>query len=278
MAAAVPQWFFLTAVGLFGLLFGSLANVIIWRVPRGESIVSPGSHCPACGTAIRWYDNVPVLSWVVLRARCRECGTRISARYPIVEALSAILWLVAAVLWGMSIRTVFGVCLFYLLLVLTYIDIDHLRLPNALVATLAGVGVIGVAVAQWGGTPAVPFFTGGGVIASPFGSATVGLLIGVGVSVAMAGGYALVRKSAGLGMGDIKLLGVLGIYFGPYVLMVLMVGSILGAVTGLLTLRQHAEGAAARIPFGPFLAVAAVIVAAWGPSIWNWYVGLAGLS
>ncbi len=276
--AAIPQWFFLTSVGLFGLLFGSLANVIIWRVPRGESIVAPGSHCPACGTAINWYDNIPVLSWIVLGARCRECGVRISARYPVVEALSGMLWLLAAVLWGMTLRTVFGVSLFYLLLVLTCIDLDHLRLPNVIVGALGGLGLVGVVLSQLLGVGVVPLLEAAGWLQNPFVYAGVGLAIGLGVSVLMAGGYALVRGKAGLGMGDIKLLAVLGIFFGPYVLMVLMFGSILGAIIGIALGRAKSGGEPARIPFGPFLAGAAVIVAAWGPAIWTWYLGLVGLS
>ncbi len=276
--SAIPEWFFLVSIGLFGLLFGSLANVIIWRVPRHESIVTPGSHCPACGTQIRWYDNIPILSWVVLRARCRECGAPISARYPVVEALSGALWLAAAMKWGMSFQTALGITLFYLLLVLTYIDIDHLRLPNSIVVVLAGVGVLGVAISQVSGAAGLPLFLGGGILATPIGSAAVGFLIGAGISIAMAGGYALVRKSAGLGMGDIKLLAVLGIWFGPYVLMVLVIGSILGAVIGLAAAgrRGPSEGPV-RVPFGPFLAIAALMVSIWGAQLWTWYAGIAGL-
>lgn len=274
---AIPQWFFVVSVGLFGLLFGSLANVIIWRVPRGESIVAPGSHCPSCGTAIRWYDNIPIVSWIVLGARCRECGVRIAIRYPIVEALSGILWVLAAATWGMSLRTFFGVALFYLLLILTCIDLDHLRLPNTIVGVMAGFGVVGVALAQVTGAEVLPFFQGTGSFSNPVIYAVTGLAIGAGVSIAMAGTYALVRKQAGLGMGDIKLLAVLGVYFGPYVLMVLMLGSILGAPVGIALARQHTGVGAARIPFGPFLAVASVVVGVAGPAIWQWYLGLAGL-
>lgn len=275
--SAIPTWFFLMSVGLFGLLFGSLANVIIWRVPRGESIVSPGSHCPGCGTPIRWYDNIPVISWVVLGARCRECGGRISARYPIVEAASGVLWLAAALRWGMSVRTLFGIALFYLLLILTLIDLDHMRLPNSIVAALGILGVVGVLVAHVGVEPAVPLFAGGGLLGSPLAYAATGILIGGGISVAMAGMYALIRKSAGLGMGDIKLLAVLGVFFGPYVLMVLMAASLLGAVVGIVALRRHKGAGQARIPFGPFLASGALIVALWGPAVLDWYLRLAGV-
>ncbi|PKQ38887.1 MAG: prepilin peptidase [Actinobacteria bacterium HGW-Actinobacteria-1] len=274
---SIPIWFFLMSTGLFGLLFGSLANVIIWRVPRGESIVSPGSHCPGCGTPIRWYDNIPVASWVILGARCRECGGRISARYPIVEATSGLLWLAAAARWGMSARTLFGIGLFYLLLILTLIDLDHMRLPNAIVAALGVVGVVGVLFAQLTGVPAVPLFIGRGLLSAPMPYAASGIVIGGGISAAIAGAYALIRKSAGLGMGDIKLLAVLGLFFGPYVLMVLMVASILGAVVGVAVLRRHKGAGQARVPFGPFLASGALLVALWGPVVLDWYLRLAGV-
>jgi len=274
----IPDWYFQLSVGLFGLLFGSLANVIIWRVPRGESIVSPGSHCPSCGREIRWYDNVPIISWFVLRARCRACGSQIPVRYPVVETISGLLWLLAALLWGMTFRTLFGIALFYLLLVLTYIDLDHLRLPNPIVATLAGVGLVGTAASQLTGVPVLPLFEGAGLLANPAVYAVVGVVIGLGVSAIMAGTYALIRKTAGLGMGDIKLLAVLGIYYGPYVLMVLLIGSIIGAVVGgVLMVGKKDSDEPARIPFGPFLAIAGVLVAAWGPTIWAWYMGIAHL-
>jgi leader peptidase (prepilin peptidase)/N-methyltransferase len=100
MFAGVPAWFPVLSFGLFGLLFGSFANVLIWRVPRGESIASPGSHCPGCDAPIAWYDNIPVVSWLVLRGRCRTCGTRIAFRYPLVELASGVLFVTAAIAFG----------------------------------------------------------------------------------------------------------------------------------------------------------------------------------
>src|SRR5665648_820200 len=112
----MPQWFLVLSAGLFGVLFGSFANVVIWRFPRGESVSTPGSHCPSCDTPIAWYDNIPIVSWLVLRARCRSCGAPISARYSIVEALSGGLWALAAAQWGLSWATLFGIIFFYGLL------------------------------------------------------------------------------------------------------------------------------------------------------------------
>lgn len=279
MGSPLPEWFFLVSVGLFGLLFGSLANVIIWRVPRGESIVSPGSHCPSCGADIRWYDNIPVLSWVYLRARCRVCGTRIATRYPLVESISGLLWLTAALLWGMGLRTAFGIAFFYLLLVLTFIDLDHYRLPNSLVAILAGVGVVGVVLSGIGAAQVVPLVAlpATGFLANPFAYSVLGVVLGAGVSGLIALVYSLARGKTGLGMGDVKLLGVLGIFLGPYVLMVLMIGSVLGTLASVFLIARGAEVSKTRVPFGPFLAVAAVLVCIAGQPIWLWYAGLTGL-
>ncbi len=271
--------FWLVCLGLYGLLFGSLANVIIWRVPRGESIVTPGSHCPACAAAIRWYDNIPVVSWVFLRARCRACGSRISARYPLVETLSGALWVLAGLAFGMTPRMGFAVAFFYLLLVLTFIDLDHLRLPNGLVAVLAGVGVLGIVLSSLrvvSGLPLVPL-PAGGLFASPIAYAALGILLGAGVSGLIAALYSLARGAVGLGMGDMKLLGAMGLFLGPYSLMVLVVGSVLGTIGSLVLIARGAEASKTRIPFGPFLAAAAVLVTLAGPALWSWYVGLVGL-
>ncbi|MDO8949328.1 MAG: prepilin peptidase [Actinomycetota bacterium] len=272
----VPEWFFLLSVGLFGLLFGSMGNVIIWRVPRGESIVAPSSHCPSCGNAIRWYDNVPVLSWLILRARCRDCGASISARYPLVEAISGLLWLLAGLLWGMSMRVGFGIAFFYALLVLTFIDLDHHRLPNGLVALLAGIGVVGVALGVATGFEVVPLapLPESGLLSSPMAYAALGAILGAGLSGLLAAAYSMVRGTTGLGMGDVKLLGALGIFLGPYVLMVLVIGSMLGMIASVLLMRRGADMSKTRIPFGPYLAAAAVVVCVVGTPLWTWYARL----
>lgn len=273
---AVPEWFFLLAIGLFGMLFGSMANVIIWRVPRGESIVAPGSHCPNCGNAIRWYDNVPLISWLILRARCRDCGAPISARYPAVEVISGLLWLLAALLWGMSIRTGFGIAFFYVLLVLTFIDLDHYRLPNSLVALLAAVGAIGVLVGMVAGVDSVPLvpIPAAGLLSSPIAYSALGVILGVGSSGLLAMSYSLARGTTGLGMGDVKLLGALGLFLGPYVLMVLVIGSIFGTAASIILMRGGADISKMRLPFGPFLAAAAVVVSWAGVDLWTWYAHL----
>ncbi len=280
----MPLWqyaFYLVFLGLFGLVFGSFANVLIWRVPRGESIVSPPSHCPTCGHEIRWYDNIPVVSWLVLGGRCRDCGTRIPARYPLVESGSAALWVLAGWRFGLAAAAPAGVLLFYLLLVLSVIDIDTRRLPTPLVAALAAVGVCAALVSQFAGIAAGPLIgvAPTGLFASPLLSAAIGLALGGGIAWAIGAVYALVRGRTGLGFGDVRLLGAIGLFLGPYVLFAYALANLLGLVGGVVALlgRDRGSREPVSIPFGPYLAAASIVTVFVGPSVWAWYLRLVGL-
>jgi len=270
------SWFWPMSLGLFGLLFGSFANVLIWRFPRGESVASPGSHCPVCEHPIRWYDNVPLVSWLVLRGRCRDCATPISPRYPLVELLSGLLWAAAGVRFGPSVQSLACVVLFYTLLVLTFIDLDTFRLPNAIVATLAIAGLFGAVASQLSGVPIAPLAAAGtGLLAQPLVSALLGASLGAGISGGIAGLYGLLRGRTGLGAGDVKLLGAMGLFLGPYVVLALFVGSVAGAVGGLIDAARSGESASThRVPFGPYLAFGGVVTALTGPAAWAWYLSL----
>ncbi len=259
---------------LVGLLLGSFANVVIWRFPRGESVVSPGSHCPACDAPVRWFDNIPVLSWVLLRARCRDCGAAIPARYPLVEALSGLLWLSAAIAFGLTPRALLAAIFFWVLLILTFIDLDTMRLPNPIVGSLAVLGAVAAAIAQFTAVTAVPLTYDGDV---PLVMAGLGLLLGGGLSGAVAGGYALIRGRSGFGMGDVKLLGAMGLFIGPYVLLALMAGSLVGAVYGVVSAARASAGLTHKIPFGPFLALGGIVTALFGPVIVQGYLSIAAL-
>lgn len=269
----------IVSLALFGLVFGSFANVVIWRFPRGESLSSPGSHCPVCETAIRWYDNIPVVSWILLRARCRRCGSRISARYPSVELLSGLLWVFAGILFGASWRTLFAAFFFYMLMILTFIDLDTMRLPNRLVGITGAVGLAGVAYSQVVGAPLMPLLDGpsGSVAGMPAVWAVLGFLSASGVALLIAAVYARVRHTAGFGMGDVKLLAVIGVFLGPYALLTLFLGSAAGAVYGIAVARAPGGSLRSKFPFGPFLAGAALLVTALGPTLWYWYLGLLGI-
>lgn len=265
-------------MALFGLLFGSFANVVIWRVPRGESVVSPGSHCPRCEKPIAWYDNIPVFSWLVLRARCRSCGEPIPARYPLVEAASGALFFAAALRFGGSAAAITAAVLFWFLLVLSVIDLDTMRLPNALVGALGGMGLLGAVAAQVSGVALTPLvgMTESGWLADPVPAALLGALIGASMSGGLAALYGLVRGRRGLGMGDVKLLAVLGLFLGPYVVMCMFLGSLLGMVAGLAAARGR-SAAETKIPFGPWLATGGVLTTLAGPALWQWYLGVVGL-
>ena len=271
--------FYLIFLGAFGLLFGSFGNVLIWRVPRGESIVSPGSHCPSCAHDVRWYDNIPVASWLVLHGRCRDCGAPIPARYPVIELASGALWVFAGLWWGFSSATPLAIAFLYLLLVLSAIDLDTRRLPTPLVSALAVVGVLAAVAAQLTGLSFGPL-TGlatAGWLAQPAAAAATGFAAGAGVSILIAMVYRAVRGHDGLGFGDVRLLGAMGLVLGPFVLLAYALGNIIGvlvAVPQALLAKKRGPLSARSIPFGPFLALGGALTALWGPAMWSWYLGL----
>jgi leader peptidase (prepilin peptidase)/N-methyltransferase len=241
----LESWFFFIMLALLGAAFGSFANVVIWRFPRGESLSTPPSHCPRCGHPVRGFDNIPVVSWLVLGGKCRDCHEPISPRYPAVEALSALLWVAAGARFGMTPATAWAIALFYLLMILSFIDLDIRRLPNALVAILAVAGGVGVVVAQLLGVTACPLVGTGlpGWLASPAVSATAGAALGAGIALAISLVYQAVRKRQGMGMGDVKLLGALGLFLGPFVLLAFFAATVVGAVVGVVGLIASRRGA-----------------------------------
>lgn len=270
---------YLGVLGVFGLVFGSFGNVVIWRLPRGESLNSPPSHCPACNTPISYRDNIPVLSWLLLRGRCRACGIEISPRYPTVELVSGALFVLAGVLYGLTWQALVAVFFFYLLLLLTAIDIDTMRLPNKLVIVLFGGGIFFVLLSALLDLPLAPLTVAGqGWLANPVVAAAAGAAAGVAVSLGIALIYSRIRGQQGLGLGDVKLLGAMGLYLGPYVLMAFFLGSLLGAVWGVVSSRRAGEGATHKIPFGPFLAAGAVLTAAIGPTLWSAYLNVLNIT
>lgn len=274
----MPYEVFAVMMLLLGLSFGSFANVVIWRFPRHESLSSPPSHCPSCQSAIQWYDNIPVVSWLVLRGRCRACAEPISVRYPVVELLSGVLWLVAGLEFGVALRALAAAIFFYLLLILSAIDLDTRRLPNPIVGLCVGIGFAGAVVYQLTGLPITPLLDSRGWLASPVVAAVVGAVGSAGIALAIALTYAGMRRREGFGMGDVKLLGAIGLFLGPLGVLVLFLASVAGAIVGIIMARRSQEGLAKAYPFGPFLAAAAVLIALYGPEIWGWYVGLLGVS
>ncbi|WIB77314.1 prepilin peptidase [Curtobacterium sp. MCPF17_002] len=264
--------------GAFGLLIGSFLNVVVYRVPAGLSVVNPPSACPECGHAIRGFDNVPVLSWLVLRGQCRDCGARISARYPLVEAATAALFAVVASIVltraagaGATLVPTIGmlVVLLYLMgitVALALIDLDTHRLPDKIVLpayVILGVLLAGVSAASgdwWA-----------------LGRAAIGMVVLVAVYFGLA-----VAVPGGMGMGDVKLAGVLGLvlaYLGWGPLAVGAFGGFaLGAIfaIGLLAARRAKRGSG--IPFGPWMLAGAWLGILCGGPLWDAYLGLIGLT
>lgn len=254
--------------GLLGLAVGSFLNVVVWRVPRGESVVAPPSSCPRCGHRIRYRDNVPVLSWVVLRGRCRDCGEPITWRYPLVELATAVAF-AAVVAWlGTSWAVPAYWYLATLTLALTLIDLDVRRLPDALVLPAYPAGAALLALATWGpGSPAV-------------GDDFVRALLG---ALAMGGAYLLIFlvHPSGMGLGDVKLAGVLGLYLGWLGWGPLVVGwfaaFLLGGVVAIGLMAAGRAGRRTALPFGPWMLAGAWVGLVAGPSVSGWYLRLLGL-
>jgi leader peptidase (prepilin peptidase)/N-methyltransferase len=259
MTAEGAYWLFASFAGLFGLLFGSFLNVCVARMPEDRSVVWPGSACPSCGTAIRPYDNVPVLAWLWLRGRCRACQAPISPLYPTVEALFGVL---AVLLFrrvipdladldaGHLAALVWHGWLLFALLALSLIDLRHYIIPDEFSIYSVPVGVAGAALLGWLGYTGAPTWQ----------ASVVGALVGGGVLGAAMGAYWLVRREEGMGLGDVKLLAMLGAWFGATgAIFSLFVASVIGSVVGLAIVAVRRQSLRLALPFGPFLALGAAV-------------------
>jgi leader peptidase (prepilin peptidase)/N-methyltransferase len=258
MLAAMPAWLQLVVAGELGAVVGSFLNVCIYRLPLGKSVVWPSSACPTCGRALAWYENVPVVSFAALGGRCRTCRAPIGIRYPIVEAIAALMFVAAYWYYGPGFlllsRVVFGCAL----LVLFAIDLEHHLLPN--VITLPGI-VVGFAFS---------FFTEPGWLAS-----LVGIAAGGGILFGVAEAYYRIRHEEGLGMGDVKMLAMVGAFLGwKLTILTLMLASVAGSVIGVVLIVTRRGGMKYALPFGTFLALGAAAAATVGPALLDWYFGL----
>jgi leader peptidase (prepilin peptidase)/N-methyltransferase len=242
---------------IFGLVIGSFLNVCIHRLPSSQSIVHPRSRCPQCGHLIRVYDNIPVLSYLILGGRCRDCGARISLRYPVVELLSGAFAAMAVARFGLGWQALLMYALIAAFLVITFIDLDHRIIPD--VITLPGIP-IGLAASF-----------GPGMI-SPLES-LVGILAGGGSLFLVAWGYQLVTKREGMGGGDIKLLAMIGAFIGwKGVLLTIFIASLTGTLAGMALIFRRRGDMKLAVPFGPFLAVGAIAYLFMGPELMSWYL------
>lgn len=242
---------------LYGLLIGSFLNVIIYRIPRNESIIFPGSHCPSCGASLHFFDLIPVVSYIMLGGKCRYCKCHISPRYPVVELLTASLITFQAWRQGLSLSFFLFAALTAILVAVTVIDYDCQIIPDSLVLLIAILGALHL------------FF----VLAPSYGSAVLldraaGFLLGGGLFFLIA-----VVSRGGMGGGDIKLAAALGLWFGWKELLLLVFAAfIFGAVVSVFLLLTHIKGRKEGIPFGPFLALSAYLVSLYGSELMNWYL------
>jgi len=271
-------------VGVFGAIIGSFLNVVVHRLPREESVVLPHSRCPSCGVAIAFYDNIPVLSYLMLRRRCRSCHTAISARYPAVELLTALLYL--AVTWhdGLTPALLFDLVFVSALVALIFIDAEHMLLPNAITYP----GIVFALVAR----VAIPYFTatayfddlpslmngilhGMPVWASSLVGALIGGLIGGGSLWLMGWTWEKLRGIEAMGLGDVKMMFMVGVYFGwRLTVLTIFLGVLSGSIIGIgLMLRQGKRDMQMLLPFGVFLGIGAIVALLVGSHIVQWYAG-----
>jgi leader peptidase (prepilin peptidase)/N-methyltransferase len=240
--------------GVLGLVLGSFLNVVAYRLPRRESLVTPASRCPGCDTPIKPYDNVPVLSWLLLRGRCRSCGTSIAWRYPLVELTTGVLMALVVLVLGVTEEALLGLVLVVLLVPIAVIDLDFRIIPNPLI-------ILGTVAA-----PAILLITDPGALPEHLIAGT----IAGGVLFAAA----WVRPN-GMGMGDVKLAFVLGLFLGREVAFAMLVAFLAGSIVGAVVMARKGveQGRKTAVPFGPFLALGGVSALLLGEPVLDWYVG-----
>jgi leader peptidase (prepilin peptidase)/N-methyltransferase len=241
------------AAGLLGAVFGSFLNVVAYRLPRRESLVAPGSRCTSCGAAVRAFDNVPVLSWLILRGRCRHCAAPISARYPLVEIATALLCAAAVIAHDSAAAIALSIALILILVPAALIDLEHRIIPNRLTAV-------------------------GAVLAVALGSALdpSGELARLAAGAA-AGGFLLLAALAyprGMGMGDVKLAGMMGLFLGAAVAPAMLLALFSGVLVGVAVIARKGarEGRKTAVPFGPFLALGGIVAVFAGSQLVHFYV------
>lgn len=274
------SWFLPAVAALFGAVVGSFLNVVVHRLPAGESVVSPGSRCPRCAAPIRPRDNVPVLGWLLLGGRCRDCREPIAPRYPLVELANALLWAALALRFGAGFAFIALAAFCSALLAITLIDVDHWIIPDAI--TLPGIAA-GLAASfflpprgslvadaihdrlRLGHLP--------GLLASPtFLDSLLALLLGGGLFYLVA-----VVSRGGMGGGDIKLTAMMGAFLGLRDLGVaVFIGLLSGSAVGIALMIAGRKGRKDAIPFGPFLALGGICAVFWGRPLVDWYLNLRG--
>jgi leader peptidase (prepilin peptidase)/N-methyltransferase len=259
MIESLPFSFVASFTFLFGAIIGSFLNVCIYRLPDGESVVFPASHCRACARALPWYENVPLLSYLLQRGRCRACGARFSSRYFWIELLTAMLAIALVYRFGVTITTVGYFVFIAALVAVTFIDLDHQIIPN--VISLPGI-VVGLVFSLI--SPTLTLW-----------DSLLGVVAGAGVLLTVFWVYYLVTHQEGLGMGDPKLLAMIGAFLGWRAIgFTLFCASLVGSIIGVALMRYYHADRKMALPFGPFLAFGAICYLFFGEQLIDWYLGL----
>lgn len=256
------MYFYMFALGA---VVGSFLNVCIARLPERKSLVRPGSHCPSCGNPIRWFDNVPIISFAVLGGKCRSCGVSISWQYPAVELLTALLFILVMQRFTNVLAMIIYIIFTCSLIVVTFIDLKHYIIPDEI--SLPGI-IVGLALSllpsQW---------TDSQLLSGSFLNSLIGCIVGGGLLYLTAQFSILVFKKEGMGGGDIKLMAMGGAFLGwKLVIMTIIIGSILGAVVGVTLILLRLKKRDEYIPFGPYLALGAMLSLLYGSQLWTGYL------
>jgi leader peptidase (prepilin peptidase)/N-methyltransferase len=253
------MWYIVSII--FGALVGSFLNVCIYRLPKEESIVWPGSHCPHCRKSIRFYDNIPLISYILLKGKCRHCHGPISIQYPLIEGITAFVALIIFMKFGPSLSFLIYFAFVAALIVITVIDLYHQIIPDVISLPGIGVGLLASLV--------LPQFT--------FFDSLIGFLLGGGSLFLVATLYQWLFKREGMGGGDVKLLAMIGAFLGwKAVILTILLGSLVGSITGIIIMVLKGKDFKYAIPFGPFLSLGAVIALFYQNEILFWYLRYRG--
>ncbi len=247
---------------LYGAVFGSFLNVCIYRIPMGQSLLFPGSSCPECKSPISWFDNIPILSYFILRGKCRKCGLSFSARYPLIEFITALLSALLYMKFGFSLELAYFALFGYAMVVLIFIDYDHRILPNSITLPGAILGFSGsffVSKVEWT-------------------DSLIGMISGPVFFLLLISFYYLARKKEGMGMGDVKMAATIGAFLGwKLLLLTVILASILGSAIGATIILLRKDDFDLALPFGTFLGITALFSLLWGTPIVEWYTRLCSM-
>ena len=243
---------------ILGLIVGSFSNVCIYRIPRNESIIFPASHCPKCSSPIKPVDNIPLISYILLKGRCRHCGSKISIQYPIVELFTGLIYLIIYLTYGLSVQTLIYIILSSALVIIAFIDLNEQIVPD--VISLPGIA-IGFIISFF-----VPYIS--------YANSALGILIGGGIILIIGMAGSIIFKKEAMGGGDVKLAAMIGAFLGwRYIIISLFLGFFLGALAGIILILSKTKSREDVVPFGPFIVLGSFITLLWGEKIISWYIG-----